>query len=77
MIFRDRLKTPGAMIRTGAACLLLANFSHWFLHPTSGFYQGFVDGMTGVLFGLSFGLLLLGARLKCGLRRGGMNPSGS
>jgi hypothetical protein len=64
MIFRKRLKDANFMIRVGAAFLLLANLSHWFLHPTADFWRGMVDGMTGVFFGVSFGCLLLGARLK-------------
>lgn len=64
MILRKRLKDATLLIRIGAACLLLANLSHWFLHPTADFWRGVVDGMTGVLFGVSFGCLLLGARLK-------------
>jgi uncharacterized membrane protein YedE/YeeE len=64
MILRKRLKDATFLIRIGAACLLLANLSHWFLHPTTDFWRGMVDGMTGFLFGVSFGCLLLGARLK-------------
>lgn len=57
------------MIRVGAACLLLANLWPLFarLVPTpSDFWQGFGDGVRGVLFGVSFGFLLLGLRRsKC------------
>ena len=69
MILRKRLKDPRTMIRIGAAFLLLANL--WpllmrFVHPSSDFWQGFSDGVRGVLFGLSFGFLLLGLRRsKC------------
>ena len=62
MILRKRLKDPKLMIRIGAACLLLANLSRWFLHPTADFWQGLIDGMTGTLFGISFACLLLSLR---------------
>jgi hypothetical protein len=68
MILRKWLTDLTHLIRIGAACLLLANLSHWFLHPATNFWREMVDGITGVLFGVSFGCLLLGARLKS--RRG-------
>ncbi len=65
MILRKRLKDPKLIVRIGAAFLLLANL--WpllmrFVLPTSDFWQGFSDGVRGVLFGVSFGFLLLGLR---------------
>lgn len=64
MIFRKQMKDATLLCRIGAVCLLLANLSHWLLHPTTDFWRGLVDGMTGVLFGISFGCLLLGAKLN-------------
>ena len=69
MILRKRLKDPKVMVRIGAAFLLLANL--WplltrHLLPTSDFWEGFGDGVRGVLFGVSFGFLLLSLRRsKC------------
>ena len=69
MILRKKLKEPKAMVRIGLIFLLLANL--WplffrFVHPATDFWQGFGDGMRGALFGISFGLLLLGIkRGKC------------
>ena len=63
MILKNRLKDPALLIRIGAACMLLANASLWFLRPADDFWRGFVDGAAGVLFGVSFGCLLYAARL--------------
>ena len=71
MYFRDRLKNPCTLIRIGLVLMVLANLSTRFLHPTSDFGQGFADGVMGILFGISFGCLLLGMRLACRQRRGG------
>ena len=62
MILRKRLKDPRVMVRIGAAFLLLANLSHFFVRPTDDFWQGVGDGATGALFGIAFGCLLLGLR---------------
>lgn len=62
MILRKRLEEPCTLIRLGALCLILANLSHRFLHPTTDFWQGVADGATGMLFGLSIGCFLLSVR---------------
>ncbi|HKQ50777.1 MAG TPA: hypothetical protein VJT74_00310 [Pyrinomonadaceae bacterium] len=57
------------MIRVGLVFLLLANLTPLFfrfVRPATDFQQGFGDGVRGALFGVSFGLLLLGIkRGKC------------
>jgi hypothetical protein len=63
MNLRNRFKEPKFMFRVGAAGLLLANLSRWFLHPAADFSQGLVDGATGMLFGLAIGLMLVAVRL--------------
>lgn len=70
MIFKSRVNDPAAMIRVGSASLILANASHWFLHPGNSVMKGLADGITGALFGLSIGFLLLGARLNARRQRG-------
>lgn len=62
MNLRNRLKNPGTMMRIGLVCLILAGLSRWFLHPTPVLGQGFLDGTTGLLYGLSIGCLLLSLR---------------
>ena len=69
MILRKRLKEPKVMVRIGLFFLLLANLWPLLMRhvlPTSDFWEGFGDGVRGVLFGVSFGFLLLGLRRsKC------------
>jgi hypothetical protein len=78
MNLRNRLREPRFMFRIGAACLLLANLSRWFLHPAADFSQGLVDGATGMLFGLAIGLMLMAVRLNCRQNRsGGGSPCSS
>ncbi len=69
MNFQIRFKEPKFMFRIGAACLLLANLSRWFLHPTADFSRGLLDGVTGMLFGLAIGLMLVAVRLNCRQKR--------
>jgi hypothetical protein len=58
MILRNRLRQTRNLFRLGAACLLLANLSRWFVHPAAKLSQGIIDGATGMLFGLAIGLML-------------------
>jgi hypothetical protein len=70
MLLKERLKDPSVLIRVGMTAMLLAHASLWFLKPSADFWRGFVDGGTGVLFGIAFGMLLLAARIN-GRRRFG------
>ncbi len=72
-----RLREPKFMVRVGAACLLLANLSRWFLHPSADSSRGLVDGATGMLLGLAIGLLLVAATLKARQNRSGGSPCSS
>lgn len=62
-MLRRRMK-PVAIIRLGLLFLVFASLARLFLHPTARFSEGAVDGATGMLYGLSIGLMLLGIYLK-------------
>ena len=59
MNFRNRLKDHNALMRVGMLFLLLASLWRWFSHPSAGFSARLMDGITGLLYGLSIGCLLL------------------
>jgi len=48
------------MIRLGLVFLILASAARWFLHPASASGKDLADGVTGLLFGLAIGCVLLG-----------------
>jgi len=54
------LRDPRILIRTGLVFLILASLSRWLLHPNARFSGGLVDMLTGLLYGVSIGCLLLG-----------------
>ena len=60
MTLRQRLKEPGIQIRTGLAFLILASLSKWFLRPGAGLSDAWTDGITGLLYGVAIGFMLLG-----------------
>ena len=62
MILGKRMHDRSFLIRIAMACLLLALFSQWFLHPTANFGEGVMDGTRGLLFGLSIAFNLLALR---------------
>ena len=64
MFLRNRL------IRVGLLFLILASAWKYFLHPNSTFSGEFIDGATGLLFGISIGCILLGL-----MRNGRSSPS--
>ena len=57
MILRNRLNAP---IRLGLVFLAIGNLMHLFLHPSARFGQDAIDGVTGLMLGISIGLMLLG-----------------
>ncbi|MGA2483973.1 MAG: hypothetical protein ABSF92_12740 [Candidatus Acidiferrales bacterium] len=71
MIFRNRLKDPGAMMSIGMICLVIALLLPRVLHPTAHFGPDFMDGVQGGLFGISIGMNLWSARLAARQRRCG------
>jgi hypothetical protein len=63
MILR-KLKTPNAVMLTGMAALLAANILHVLLRWAEGTAETVVSGTMGLLYGVSFALLLWSVRLK-------------
>jgi hypothetical protein len=63
MSLKDRLGHRNTMMRIGFACLLAGNLVHWFLRPGSRLGQDLVDGVFGLLIGLTIGCLLVSLRL--------------
>jgi hypothetical protein len=68
-MFPNKLKTPKVMLRAGMAALLLGNILNIVLH-WAGDAETLVMGAMGLLYGISFGLLLMSARLKARRRSG-------
>lgn len=64
MLLHDRFHDPRALITAGTSCLAIALLAQRFLHPAADFWQGFVAGLTGVLFGLSIVLNVRGLALR-------------
>lgn len=48
----------------GLVCFLLGQGVHWFVRPTGRLALDIVDGIFGVLLGLSIGLMLWSLRLR-------------
>lgn len=58
------------MMRVGMACLALALMWPRFLHLTFNFGPDLIDGVRGVLFGVSIGINLWAVKLTYRQRRG-------
>lgn len=72
-MFRNKLKNPQTLLLTGMAALLVANILHIALR-WAGDAENLVMGAMGLFYGISFGLLLLSARLKARRRAGLGDP---
>jgi len=70
MIFGTRAKNPNAMMMAGMASLAVALVWPRFLPVTGGLGLDAIDGLRGVLVGVSIGLNLWAARLGGMKRRG-------
>jgi sorbitol-specific phosphotransferase system component IIBC len=70
MIFTNREKNPQAMLMVGMASLAIALIWPRFLPVTGGLGPAAIDGLRGVLIGVSIGLNLWAARLGGVKRRG-------
>ena len=61
---RMHLKDKRTMVRVGSCFLILASLSRWFLHPGPGVSEMAVDGIVGLLYGISIASLLVSLRLR-------------
>ena len=64
MFLKNRVKDHKTLMNIGLVCFLLGQAVHWFLRPTDRFAQDVVDGIFGLLLGLSIGLMLWSLRLR-------------
>jgi hypothetical protein len=69
MIFQNRLKNPRVMMSIGMMCLAIAIVGPWFCHPTSKFWLDTMEGVRGMLIGVSLVLNLGSFRLAKRQRR--------
>ena len=68
MNFRNLLNNPRTMMRVAMVFLVLFNIWPRFLHVTFGLGEDWIDGLRGMLLGITLGLLILIVRRK-GFRR--------
>jgi hypothetical protein len=59
MILRNRIVKPSSLIVVGMILLALAQISLRFLRPSTGLPEGPADGITGLLYGIAFGVIFL------------------
>jgi hypothetical protein len=65
MLLRKKLDNPAVLIRIGCICgIAFFALRYAGLHPADRFWEGFVDGLSGVLLGAYGALLLLAARIN-------------
>ena len=61
MPMAEKMVKPGTQVKIGLAFLILASFSKLYLHaPRFALSDDLSDGVTGLLYGLSIGFMLLG-----------------
>jgi len=71
MTFLKKSGDPDVRIRLGLLFLALASLAKWFLPGAILQSEDLSDGITGLLYGLSIGFMLIGIRSKqrsCGMR---------
>ena len=64
MLLGHRWTTTSTMFRAGSLFLVAASLWKWFVHPSASFGDGPVDGITGLLYGISIASLLMSIRRK-------------
>ena len=77
MTFRNQSRNPRTLIRVGMACLAIALIWPRFLHLTFNFGPDLIDGVRGLLLGLSIGLNLWAVWLMGHQRRSDESRSNS
>jgi hypothetical protein len=60
MLLKNRVHDPDVLIRGGLLALILGLFAQRFIHPPTDFWQGFADGLSGLLIGMSIALNICG-----------------
>jgi multidrug transporter EmrE-like cation transporter len=70
MFLRNKLNDPKVTLLTGMAALLAANVVNIALRWADSASEAWLYGAMGVLYGISFALLLLSARQKARRRAG-------
>jgi hypothetical protein len=64
MLLQKFAEKPQSLLRTGLFFLILASFANYFLPRLPSLPEAYADGGLGLLYGLAFGLLLLGIRRR-------------
>ncbi|MBV9075740.1 MAG: hypothetical protein JOZ10_19115 [Acidobacteria bacterium] len=72
MFLKKENRNPKLVLQAGLWTFVLAGFLNMFLHPTARVGDGVIDGVKGLCYGLSFGLLLLSLLLR---RKGASNSA--
>ena len=62
MTFPYRPQGCNALILTGMVFVIFASIAIRFLHPSAKFPESLTDGVTGVLYGIAIGCMLVGVR---------------
>ena len=63
MILKKWQNKPEGLLQVGFAFLGIASLAKWLLVPgTAGLPEDWTDGVTGFLYGISIGCMLLGIR---------------
>ena len=74
---RPRAGWLNGRIRAGLFLLIAASLWRWLAHPGAHLSSNLVDGVAGVLYGVSIGCLLTGIRKNAMRGAGGPGPRGS
>jgi hypothetical protein len=61
-MLKNLTKDRQTMMSIGMIALILANISHFLIHPAGHFARDLNDGINGVLIGISLGCNLLSLR---------------
>ena len=64
MALREQIKTPRFQVQIGLVFLIIASLSKWFVQPRVSLPDEWTDGMTGLLYGIAIGFMLLGTWRK-------------
>lgn len=60
MTVRDEIKKPDIQIKIGLVFLIFASLSNWYLRSRAVPPEDWMDGVTGLFYGISIGFMLLG-----------------